>query len=734
MGFLLSLKDFLVEKTTVFLKSTTTHRVVGYLLFFFVLTFVLFTNFSTRGVQLHPGQISPRDIRSPVTRVIIDESKTQELKRIAATQVKNVYQEDPEALPRSEEDLQVFLGRMQSVKEDTNLDDRQKLAALSGLLKETVAEKGLEGLDTEKLALYLLNAAPEDMERIGQRASKIVQNLMDKPVTSEALPSVYEQAAVQADAAGFALEAEQVIRVAVVQAVRPNMVFDAEATAKAKEEAVSKVLPVQRTIKQNQIIIRAGDPVTREHVAILEQLGLQRSRGFGVALGGTALFVLITFWLVVEYLRRYHREILGEDRLMVLLGLIVLLIVLLAKVLTIINIGQRPEVNALVGYLIPASVGPMLVAVLLDTRLAYFISAVLAFYVGLLTEGYQVAFALTAFAGGSVGVYRVSQVSQTSDLAKSGLYIAIANVVTFLTMTTIAGNLDLTLLGTGTMMGVLNGFLSAILMIGVLPYLESVFSITSMIKLLELSNPNQELLRRLLVEAPGTYHHSIMVGNLAEAAAEAVGAQPLQVRVGSYYHDIGKLKRPYFFVENQMSFENPHEKIAPSLSALIITSHIKDGVEMGKEARLPRIVLDFIEQHHGSSLVKYFYSRALEEDGDRYVSEETFRYEGPKPQSKEAALIMLADSVEAAVRSMQDASPGKIEGMVRKIIKDKLNDGQLEECDLTFRDLNIIAEAFCKILNGIYHTRIEYPENLTRELEVRRGKRGDSGDKQPGEG
>ena len=284
-----------------------------------------------------------------------------------------------------------------------------------------------------------------------------------------------------------------------------------------------------------------------------------------------------------------------------------------------------------------------------------------------------------------------------------------------------------TMILTGVFFGILNGFLSAILTIGLLPYLETVFSVTSMVKLLELSNPNQELLRKLLVEAPGTYHHSIMVGNLAESAAERIGAHPLTVRVGAYYHDIGKLKRPYFFVENQLASDNPHEKIAPSLSALIITSHIKDGVEMAREKRLPPQIIDFIEQHHGDSLVKYFYSRALEEDKEGNVNQETFRYEGPKPQSKEVALVMLADSVEVAVRSLQDPTQGRIEGMVRRIIKERLNDGQLDECDLTFRDLNIIAESFSKVLTGVYHSRIEYPETLAREFEGGKGEHESSG-------
>ena len=225
------------------------------------------------------------------------------------------------------------------------------------------------------------------------------------------------------------------------------------------------------------------------------------------------------------------------------------------------------------------------------------------------------------------------------------------------------------------------------------------------------SNPNQPLLKKLMLEAPGTYHHSVMVGNLGEAAAEAVGADGLIVRVGAYYHDIGKIKRPYFFTENQFNGENPHDKISPTLSALIITSHVKDGVEMATEAKLPPMIIDMIAQHHGNSLISYFYQKAKETDEE--VREEDYRYEQPKPQTKEAAILMMADTVEAAVRSKTGATPGQIEGFIRTLIKGKLNDGQFDECDLTFKDLDKIAETFGRVINGIYHKRIEYPAEKT---------------------
>jgi putative nucleotidyltransferase with HDIG domain len=262
-------------------------------------------------------------------------------------------------------------------------------------------------------------------------------------------------------------------------------------------------------------------------------------------------------------------------------------------------------------------------------------------------------------------------------------------------------------------MGAAGGVLSAILAIGILPVFEQMFDIITPIKLLELSNPNQPLLKKMLFEAPGTYHHSILVGNLAEAAANEVGANALLTRTGAYYHDIGKIKRPYFFKENQITNDNPHDKITPKLSTLIITSHVKDGMELAEENKLPRAIKDIIEQHHGTTLVRYFYVMAMNNESEM-VEEASFRYDGPKPFSKEAAIVMLADSVEAAVRSMGNPTTLDMEKMVNKIVEEKVNDGQLDNCDLTLKDIEKIKQSFLKILEGIFHSRIEYPEVNTQ--------------------
>lgn len=701
-----------------FFRNSTIQKLLGVLLFFSITIVIVFSSFSPKQVMLRPDEVAQRDIQSKINAVVIDIKQTDELKKQAAARVQKVYQEDKYALVNTRNEINQFFSTLTEILSA----DADQLEQLEYLLNSTNTRKKAANLqvDSRNLAEYIINASPEDLEQIRQAGISIAQSLLSKPVTDEALPDIYQQVQAQADSLGYSRSARDLIKLVTINSVRPNLTFNEEATRKAIQEATDAIQPVQKNIKAGEIIVRAGDRVSEEQISTLEQLGIQRTRSDSVTLLGAAFFVLLSFWLVIEFLRRYYQEIFKDDRLMILIGLVFIIILLFTRFLTVIKISDRPEIDALTGYLSPVAAGSMLIAILLDNRLAHFMTLIMALYVGLLTEGNQLFFAITAFVGGTVGVFQVYRLSQTSDLAKSALYIALANMATIVTLAMVGGNASLNSILVGIIIGAVNGILSAVLMIGALPYMESAFSITSMMKLLELSNPNQPLLKRLLLEAPGTYHHSLMVGNLAEASAEAVGANPLLVRVGAYYHDIGKLKRPEYFVENQRGYENPHEKIAPALSALIITSHVKDGLEFARETRLPQVINDFIEQHHGTSLAKYFYSRALEEDRDGIISEDNFRYEGPKPQSKEVALVMLADSVEAAIRSLQEPTEAKIRDMVKRIVKDKLNDGQLESCDLTFKDLDTITQSFCTILEGVYHKRIEYPEIIVREFERRR--------------
>ena len=364
--------------------------------------------------------------------------------------------------------------------------------------------------------------------------------------------------------------------------------------------------------------------------------------------------------------------------------------------------------NVISPYLIPLVCSAMLMTILIDYKISLVVNLLNIIFIAIIV-GFNPSVVVLSILSVVLGSTGLKKVQQRNDIIYSTIYITgILALLSFTLGMISSNNIKEILIQTGyTAIGIL---LSGILAVGLLPFFESIFDVVTNIKLLELSNPNQPLMKKLLMEAPGTYHHSMMVANLAEAAAEAVGGNPVVARVGAYYHDIGKTKRPYFFGENQMGKENPHDKITPNLSTLIILSHTKDGLEMAREHKIPKVIQDMIEQHHGTTLVKYFYYK-LKNSSDKpeEIKEEDFRYPGPIPSFKESGILMLSDSVEAAVRSINEPTKGKIEEMVNNIINDKLNSRQLVNCDLTLKDIETIRKTFLKTLDGIYHHRIEYP-------------------------
>ncbi len=424
-------------------------------------------------------------------------------------------------------------------------------------------------------------------------------------------------------------------------------------------------------------------------------------------LAGAAVVVGLVLGVTGIYLWLYQRDMWESDRLLVLWGLVMVGTVGLSQVF------GAPRFS---NHLAPAPAGAMLLTILMRPRPALFSSAALAVLVGLASER-QFSVVVAAFIGGLVGAFACRQVNRRSDIGAAGVLVGAACAVAALATGLLEGLGVYPAVAGNAAYALGSGLLSAVITIGFLPFLEQFFGLITPIKLLELASPAHPLLRRLQLEAPGTYHHSLMVANMAEAAAEAVGADALLTRVGTYYHDIGKLRRPAFFVENQGGIDNPHDKMTPSLSALTVGAHVRDGLDLAREYGLPQSVADFIPQHHGTALLTYFYHQALER-GDP-LDEHAFRYEGPKPQTSETAIVMLADAAEAAIRALNRPTPDRLEDAVRRIIRDKLEDGQLDECGLTFRDLDRIAVAFARVLGGVLHPRLEYPD-LEGELARRR--------------
>lgn len=497
----------------------------------------------------------------------------------------------------------------------------------------------------------------------------------------------------------------------------PTAIVDQKLSDQQKSALLDQIEPVRHTIQKGQLIVSRGDVISSNQYDAIKALDYTSDASSLTVLIGIAIIIFLIFLLVNIYLRHFLMTYnVPKWRKWYLIVITILAVAVISfPIVTALSITGNENIASQVGFLIPIPAAAMLVGILIGGRVAVLTLLMMSLLVGLYTG--NVYFMVAAVAGGMSGIVQTKRVNRRGDLNFATLYISVAVGMVVLAHGLITGlGLREILVGLGFALG--NGILSVVLTIGVLPFFESVFRVTTSLTLLELADPSAPLLRRLSEEAPGTYYHSILVANLAENAALAIEADSLMVRTAAYYHDVGKLKRPAFFSENQMTGENPHDKIGASLSTLIITAHVKDGVAMCQEEKIPEAIIDIISQHHGDTIVAYFYNKAKQEDED--AIEESFRYHQKKPQSREAAVLMMADTVEAAVRSQAGKlNAGEMSGFIRQLIDEKEADGQFEECDLTFRDLRKIGDAFTKIMTGVYHKRIEYPDQkaLSKQLE-----------------
>lgn len=659
--------------------------------------------------ELAVGKVATRDITAPFRvqntyRTQLEQDRAARQAELEAIANDAYYIINPAAAQQAEERVAAIFAMIRESRQDLasvpELTLDQRLAIGERLGAEIVTERGLSvPVESLQAALAL---SDQDFATAQKTAISLATEMMaQERVSSETINLVQARVVERVGNINLPSGVRLVVSGVVQSVIQPNLVLDTRLVDEARAKARAAVEPVY--VEQGQIIVRWGDVIDQEQMSILTELGMLRPQTDWRLVVGVVMAVGLLMSMLGVYLYQNEGKLLQNERLLSLLGLMIVVMVGLAKLATLIPFPGM-------GYLVPVALATMVITTLLNSHLAMVTAVFLALIMGMMggDQGFKVA--VVALVSGTTGVFSVSRISQRSDLTRAGLIVGGTALVTMLALGLLGSD---AFLSRYSFLGLVNGILSAVGAIGLLPYLESVFGITSSIRLLELSNPNHPLLRKLLLEAPGTYHHSMMVGNLSEAAAEAIGADPLLTRVGSQYHDIGKTKRPYFFIENQFSGVNPHDKISPTLSTLIITSHVKDGVELARQHKLPQVLIDFIREHHGTDLVKYFYHRAKE--SGREVSESDFRYPGPKPHSRETAIVMLADAVEAAVRSMQRPTPGRVEGLVRKIIKERLNTGQLDESNLTLRDLDFIADAFVRVLTGMFHHRVEYPEGITKE-------------------
>jgi cyclic-di-AMP phosphodiesterase PgpH len=520
-------------------------------------------------------------------------------------------------------------------------------------------------------------------------------------------------------------EVQQVIADVARRLLQPTLTFNHLETEERKKRAVEAIKPVFFQVKHGEMIIREGERVREEHLPKLRALASGKRRGDPVsAVAGTAIFVTVVVIFGLLYLRQLRPRVAWNSQALLLLAILLVGNILGVRAFMVVAhalVESFPIVESgVLLYALPVTVGGILVAIFFDFQVGILVSLMTSLLIGVLVRD-NLAVAVLALVGNLVATFRVQQYRQRSSILLTGLFIGLANILTLMAFGLMSSNFFIWPRAYEALCGLLGGLLAAVVVSAVLPLLESIFKCTTDIKLLELASLNHPLLRQLIMHAPGTYHHSMLVGTLAEAAAEAISANALLARVGSYYHDIGKMLTPEYFVENQGGRGNKHDRLSPSMSALIIMAHVKDGIKLAKEYKLPQRIIDMIPQHHGTNLITYFYNKAkeLEDPNVQQVHEGDYRYPGPKPQTREAAIVMLADKVEAASRVLAEPTPQRISGLVQRTVSNIFMDGQLDECDLTLRDLQKISDAFVRTLIAIYHHRVEYPSVESEEVKRR---------------
>jgi len=645
----------------------------------------------TDRIALKPGDVSPVDIRAPRAHDYISEVLTEEARRRAEAAVPDVY-DPPQAKIRHQQVARAreILDYIGSVRADTYASREDQIAWIQAIPDISLPLQAI----TQTLEL-----SDEAWLRVASEVPLVINRAMREEIREHQLALARRRVEGMIGLQVQLSDEEVEVAKALLQ---PNSFYNAEKTEAARKAAREAVEPVTVSFAEGEIIIRAGDIVDALDVEALEELGLYQAAWDWWQVSGTILFVLALTVLISLYLFRFTPEFWKSRRQPPLLYLLMIAFLLLAKLML-------PQ-HTILPYLFPLPALAMLLASLFDLRLATLITLCFGLLVGYLTNGAPEVVTY-AVVGALVGAFTLGRGERLINFVRAGGYVALFNLAVLTAFRLPDHDLDLTGILQLTSAAVANGVLAASLTLLGFFLLGTLFGVTTSLQLMDLSRPTHPLMRELVLKAPGTYHHSIIISNMAERAASAIGADGFLTRVGAFYHDIGKIVRPHFFVENQAEGSNPHERLDPYTSAQVVISHVKDGLDLAQKHHLPERIQAFIPEHHGTGLVSVFYHQALEEaEGETAVNEADFRYPGPKPQSRETAIVMLADSCEAAVRAAHPATVEELEQLMRRMISQRLLEGQLDESDLTLRDLDRIRQAFVDVLRGVHHPRIRYPE------------------------
>jgi len=675
------------------------------------------------------GDIATKEVKSTQDLLVEDVRSTQEKRAEAERLIFSVYDYDPGILIDAE-------NRIRSAF--TSSDPPVKKTEWESSSRFTLSQKEWQILEREKfnpsigetslrmISPLLKRGIINDKDLLDPNATKgiSIRNIQTREEKKDVFPFNFvdlkeTKARLRTDlgrlSPGLSREVLPLVLKISEQSLKPNLTFNKDETEARKVEAKARVNPVFFQIKRGEVVLRTGEPVREEHLLKIDALkkAQERSHILSILLGLALLTFLILVSLYEFSTKNIKKFALTTRDLLffcsTLLGMVGLLKIF--YLITDILGGEFLTIpSSSYTYLFPIAAGAMLIRIVINSEVAI-VFAALASYFAASMMGNQLFLFIFNFVASLIGAHKVARCEQRSILIKAGVFVGAAGVLMILSYNLITGTfLKMTVLA-DVVMGFLGGLLASLMVLGMAPIIESLFGYTTDIKLLEMANLDHPLLKDLVLQAPGTYHHSIIVGSLVEAGAKSIAANPLLARVSAYYHDIGKLKKPLYFIENVGGMENKHDHLTPTMSSLILSSHVKDGVELAHENRLGERIIHIIQQHHGTSLITYFYQKAKEKENPAMdsIDERDFRYPGPKPQTKEAGIVMLADAVEAASRALTDPTPSRIKGLVQRIINNIFLDGQLEECELTLKDLQKIEESFSLILNAIFHRRIDYP-------------------------
>ena len=634
------------------------------------------------------GTLADRTVKAPRSVAFVSETLTEAERERAAAAVAKVYTRDPAVVASSRDRLAQAIAAIGRVRADAAQTRDQRITLITRLTEVAISPQ---------LAPLVVDMTAAEWDAVSKEVDNALRTLYQPGIRPEQLDTARAAAATSLPPAWT--DRQKAVGAELVrQFLEADVALDPIQTASAQQAARNGVLPVTVQVLAGEVVVRESTVVSALDVEKLRALGLVNTGiDWPGAVGLTIWAVLIAAVLAL-FMERHATEAWNDDRKMILVVLSLLAVTVTARVLV--------PGHTLLVYFIPFAAVAMIITVLVGGRTALATQIAGALHVGIMSG--QVELVAYVLVPALLGMAAVRRATTAREFATGAVSVAVGNLGVVVSFALVGQSTDPLGAAQLAVAALVSGAGSGLLAFAGMAIFGHVFRITTVFELRELADPNHPLLRQLLLRTPGTYHHSLLVANLAERAAEVIGADPLVARVGAYYHDIGKMRNPSAFIENQTG-TNPHDELDPMVSAGIVAAHVRDGLSLADRYHLPAMIREMIPAHHGTSVVKYFYQ--LAQQRGQNPDDASFHYPGPRPRTKEAGIVMLADGTEASVRSLAEKKPETIRVMVERIVSDRLAEGQLDECDLTLRDLQQIKDAFCELLLGVYHERIPYPED-----------------------